>query len=223
MRNRGINLLKMIVVASVLLTAFSGVWARSGRMEAPRHFRAGLSDHGLVEVEIGPPAQQQRLAAWALRNGPEYNIAVSVLDAEGVWSEVRIFGGNDGQDQIDPTLAVDSHGNIYLAYATADGAISLVVRNNRGQWQPAVRVTNDGVRGSSPTLARVGERLILGYVVNGVVIIEEVPTDSTGTSTNSFEDGPDPVEKDDEDGGDDKDDDDEGADDQVGNFGPTQR
>ena len=222
MRNRGISLLKMIVAVSILIASFSSVWARSGRLEAPRHFRAGLSDHGLVEVEAG--AQQQRLAAWALRNGPEYNIAISVQDAEGVWSDVRIFGGNDGQDQIDPTLAIDPQGNIYLAYASEDGAISLALRNDRGEWQPAVRITAVGIRGSSPTLTRVGERMVLGYIVDGVVQITEVPTDSTGTTTNSFEDGPDPVEKEDDESADDnKEDDEETVDDPVGSFGPSQR
>lgn len=224
MRNRGINLLKMMVLASVLVTSFSGVSARSGRLDTPRHFRAGLSDHGLVEIEA--PAQQQRLAAWALRNGPEYNIAVSVQDAEGVWSEIRVFGGNDGQDQIDPTLAIDSRGNIYLAYASQDGTISLVVRNVDGEWQPALRMTTVGVRGSRPTLARVGESLILGYIVDDnvkIVQIEEVPTDSTGMNTNSFEDGPDPVEKEDSESADDQDDDDEAEDVPVGAFGPSPR
>ncbi|MDH3628384.1 MAG: hypothetical protein OES25_12135 [Acidobacteriota bacterium] len=224
MRNRGYSLLQTLVIASVLLASFTGAWARSGRFETPRHFRAGLSDHGLVEVEA--VAQDQVWAAWALRNGPEYNIAVSLRDADGTWNPVRLIGSDDGRDQLDPTLAVDRLGNLYLAYASEGGGISLTVRDRDGRWQRATQISPIGVVASRPTLQMLGDRLILAYVVDGVVKIEEVDTDADGGGMvlHDFEDGPDPVEKEDDGTDGDPDDDSEDEkDESVGGFGPAVR
>lgn len=227
MRERAISLIRCCLVAALSVAVAGGaVLARSGRMETPRNFRAALSDDGLVQVDVSasPIAGTRTVAAWSIRNGAEYDIAVAVRDADGVWTDVATFGNDDGVDQRDPALAVDPYGNVYLAYGASDGSITLRVANSDGDWQSATRATPSWIEASRPSLQFFGGRLILAFLVDGEIEMIDVES-GAGYFTRDFEDGPDPVENQKESPGPDTDKDDEDAtpvtDGTVGGIGPN--
>jgi hypothetical protein len=147
----------------VLVGLFLAGSALAAGHRLPDRFVPGSLDRDPVVVEDA--AAGMTWSAWAYRNGAEYDLAVSWLDASGQWSEPEFFGVDDDLDQFDPALTVDRNGVVYLAFVERDGnSVYLAVR--RGLDEPwvgphvAVRA-EDGA--SSPALRQVGDRMVLAF------------------------------------------------------------
>jgi hypothetical protein len=69
---------------------------------------------GPMTTVVGPDGRTW--AAWAYRSSHESDIAISTQDGSTTaWSEPVFLGHGNGFDDVDPALAVDSRGAIYLA------------------------------------------------------------------------------------------------------------
>jgi hypothetical protein len=142
-------------------------------------------------VTIESAVENKTVAAWTYRSGLETDLAVAVLDASGTWSEPVYFGRADGLDQVQPSLAVDSSGTVYLAMTTLPSReIWLAVLPAGGAWTTPVAVTVAGEPASRPTVRVVADRLVIAYRSGGVVAVRDlplyVPIDGEGV-----QDGPD--------------------------------
>jgi len=193
MRNRSIALL----TAWICWVACGQALAFGRGLERPHRFAPGY-DAGLVQVQN--PVDGRTWAAWTYRNGAELDIAVAVADADGFWSEPRFVGLDDGSDQFEPALAVDGAGTLYLAFVDrGSGAIVLTaLRRGAPAWSPPVAVTDAATRGRAPSLAVVGDRLVVAYRTAMRVRIAELPLLSppaTSSPNQGFgiNDGPDPT------------------------------
>jgi hypothetical protein len=182
------------LIGCLLLTSLALAAPRDD-LRIPHRYTPGALDQGLVQVA----APDGRIwAAWAYRNGAEYDIAVAVRDTEGIWSEPSLIGLDDGRSQIRPSLAVDADGNLYLAFAERrTGRILLTTRTELGAWAAPVAMTSPGSRSTSPRLQVVGSRLVLAFSTGDNVEILDLPLatpDRNGDEyLRGFTDGPDPV------------------------------
>ena len=134
-------------------------------------------------------------SAWAYRDGSEYDVAVSFRDPGGFWSEPQFIGRDDGADQVQPALAVDALGNLYLAFADlGTGAVRFTALPAGGSsWTSGMAVTQDGERGFMPTLSIVGDRLVVAFRSGRAVVIRDVPLlDPAVVRPGGIHDSPDP-------------------------------
>jgi hypothetical protein len=104
-------------------------------------------------------------AAWAYKSRGEFDIAFSVRELAGTWSEPAFIGRLDGLDQLAPALVSDPSGNIYLAFAVRQTSQIFLAVLPRGEssWSAPVLATSPGERGFSPTVAVLADYLVLGY------------------------------------------------------------
>jgi len=132
-------------------------------------------------------------ASWAYRASGEFDIAVTVRDADSqTWAAPVFFGRRNGADELQPAMTVDSHGTVYVAFTTASPSrVKLsVLRPGSDVWSEPVTVSGNDIA-SSPTLMIVGERLIVGYrTARGVGLIN-LPVSDGGNQLNGIQDGPD--------------------------------
>jgi hypothetical protein len=117
-------------------------------------------------------------AAWAFKSRGEFDIAVSVRDLAGAWSEPAFIGRLDGFDQLAPALVSDPSGNVYMAFAvrqTSQIFLSVLPRGG-STWSAPVLATSRGERGFSPTVAVLADYLVLGYrTADGKVTLRGAP------------------------------------------------
>lgn len=149
------------VVSSCLL--LSAVALAAGGHRMPDRYAPGSLDGTPIVVEDA--AHGRTWSAWAYRNGAEYDIAVSVLDGSGVWSEPVLFGRDDGVDQTDPALAIDADGTVYLAFAVADARVIrfATLREGTGSWIGPVTAAHTQGAAGAPALLLVADRAVLAY------------------------------------------------------------
>jgi hypothetical protein len=145
-------------------------------------------------VRVTNPVDGLTWSAWAFRNGAETDIAVSMRDPNGVWSEPQFFGLDDGDDQLEPSLAVCPYGTVYLAYTERrTGRVLLSYLTLGGRiWQEPVPLSDRRERGTAPALRVVGDRLVAAYATPQGTRILELPFVRPGAQPN-MTDGPDPV------------------------------
>lgn len=188
--------------------AFSGLALAGGkqRLSMPHRYVPN-SDSGLVQLR---DAQGTTWAAWAYRNGGEYDLAISRMGSTGFWSEPTLIGLDDGLDQIQPAIAIDATGHVYVGFAEAESGRVLLTTRIQGQWTTPAQINDVDTRGNRPALRVVGDRLVVAYQSSRRTLeIRDLPlAGSIGSNNNE---GPDPV------GGDaDPDSNDEDDDDTVG-------
>ena len=187
MRKSTVLLLAFLLVTLAALPALAGGGTRPTRF--------GSLDRGLTGVTN--TLDGSSWAVWAYRNGAEFDIAVSYDRGNGIWSEPVLIGLDDGMDQVEPAIAFDSRGTLYLVYTqrtTGQIMISHRTMNSTGFAHPTA-LTPAGMTAGTPVLRIVGERLVIGYNAGraGLVLLD-VPLADERISTNSgFTDGPDPV------------------------------
>jgi len=192
-----------------------GILAATGALAArdvPTRYLPASLDGRLNTLDN--PVDGRTWSAWAYRNGVEYEVALSVREAGGYWSEPHLIGESDGRDQLEPTLAVDGFGNVYVAYAERSPARIMLTWLEAGSdtWATPVNLTADGVRATTPALRVVGDRLVLAFRSGRGLVMLDLPLWQPACSTNIFNDGPDPVEnRDDDNGSDGGPDDDDGG------------
>jgi hypothetical protein len=134
-------------------------------------------------------------AAWTYRAPHEFDIAVSSHDGSTTtWSTPVFFGRHSGSDDVEPALAVDSYGAVYLAFATANPPSVAVATLAVGSTTWSEPVIVSGVEpAASPALLIVGERLIVAYRTDRGVEIVNLPTVGSENQIQGLGDGPDPI------------------------------
>jgi len=130
----------------------------------------------------------------AYRNRGEYDIAVAIRDASGHWSAPAFVGAGDSLNQLQPSLAVDAGGNLYLAYAERNtGSIFLTMRApGDASWSTPQTIAADGQRHWMPALRVVGSRLVLAYRSPSGTEIVDFALLPSQIAPSSIVDGPDP-------------------------------
>src|SRR5262245_57232333 len=152
-------------------------WKGGGAMLSRRSFRAlclfAVAGAGVCALAAGPRDYVPRLdstptmasgldgrtwSAWSYRATGEFDIAISVRALDGTWSPVTFLGRRDGIDQVEPAIAVDADGNVYVAFATRSPQRiwTSVLPSGQSTWSqpfsvtleegatsPAVRVVRD--------------------------------------------------------------------------------
>lgn len=182
-----------IVVCCLVLLAGSLAWAGPRGRDLPHRYLSNSLDGRLVEVTN--PVDGTAWAAWAYRNGAEYDLAVSFRDESGFWSEPMLIGVGDGLDQAQPALAADVWGNIYLAFTerAPDRIMLCWLEAGSAEWTSPAAVTGPGVRAMQPALRVVGERLVLAFRSGGGSVILDLPLFEPVMVGDGLQDTPDPV------------------------------
>ena len=158
------RLVPILVLVSLLSGALVPAVAASGTA-LPDRFGPGLDGRPVYAADAASGAVW---AAWAYKARGEFDIALSVRDLAGVWSEPTFLGRLDGLDQLTPAIVSDAAGNIYVAFAVRQSA------------QVFVSVLP---RAAAPSLAIVANHLVIGYRTGGgKVALRSVPlaTDPIG-------------------------------------------
>lgn len=186
------SLRTLIPALGCILAAGGAVLA--GPPDVPHRYILGGLDGRLARVES--QADGVTWAVWAYRSGAEYDIALSARDGSGRWSEPVFLGARDGRSQVQPSLAADPAGNLYLAFAEREsGQILLSVRRaGSDTWSPAQVIAANGQRHAMPGLRVVGGRLIVAYrAPTGIEIIDLslLPT-ADPVAPSGIQDGPEP-------------------------------
>jgi hypothetical protein len=135
-------------------------------------------------------------SAWEFRAKGEFDVAVSVREAGGSsWSSPVFYGHRNGINEIQPTMTVDTAGNLYLAFTTGNPSrVSVaVLAAGSSAWSDAVTISGTEVA-SSPALRIVGNRLIVAYRTGRGVGVADIPLVGSGSQTDGIEDAPDPTD-----------------------------
>jgi len=171
---------------------------------APSAFAARsvvIPSHGRHIPELDGPAVRavtddgQNWIAWSYRNGSDFDIAVAEF-ADGAWSEPVLLDSNDGLDQVEPVLATDASGNLYLAYTVRSlGVVRFTVFSAATRsWSPPVRLSAFEQFAGQPSMQFVGDRLVVAFREGGrvrIVTLEQHQIfDKDGRK---IVDGPDPI------------------------------
>ena len=146
-------------------------------------------------VQLRNAVDGRSVAAWTYRNGAETDIAVSVLSPTGLWTEPELIGTDDGEDQAQPALAVDSQGTLYLAYVERNGGRLMLTALTFGskQWTRPVVVAQSERSVERPALlVSANRRLIAGYFDGQRVRLVELRLIRPNSPV-QMNDGPDPV------------------------------
>ena len=133
-------------------------------------------------------------SAWAYRSSHESDIAISSHDCSTTaWTSPVYLGHGNGSDDVDPALAVDSLGAVYLAFATTNPprvAVATLAVGSTNWSEPVI--VSGAEAAASPALLIVGDRLIVAYrTAHGLSLIQ-FPTLGTGNRID-MGDGPDPI------------------------------
>jgi hypothetical protein len=133
-------------------------------------------------------------AVWSYRASGEYDIAIASRSASGTWAPPSFLGRRDGVDQIDPTLAIDANGTLYLAYVTKSPGRVVVTTLPVGasSWTaPTIVAVEAGM--SAPAIRIVRDRLVVAYrTTRGVAIVDIAA--AAPQATQGIQDGPDTVD-----------------------------
>ena len=182
-----------LVTTVACLIFCAPTFGRGRDVGRPHRFAPEARDGGLVQIHN--PVDGRTWAAWAYRNGAEFDLAIASADRDGFWSEPQFLGLDDGSDQIQPALAVDRSGTVYLAFVDrASDMILLTALRAGSRVEPmTIALTEPSTRGRSPSLAVVGNRLIVAFRSGDEVRIMDLPLLSAPITTNGINDGPDPT------------------------------
>ena len=164
--------------------------AKSDPSATPTRFLGNGVDHGLVTATH--PLDGRLWSAWSYKSGSESDIAVSVRDFSGAWTEPVFLGPADGRSQLDPVLTFDAAGNLYLAHTVKETGQIFVSKLAVGatRMSAPVLVSLAGEKASSPSLMLADNYLMVGYRVGSKVILRAVPL-MASTQPFAIQDGPD--------------------------------
>ncbi len=135
-------------------------------------------------------------AAWTYRASREFDIAISSReDGTTTWSAPVFFGRHSGSDELDPALAIDSGGAVYVAFATSNPshvAVAMLAVGSTAWSEPVIVPGTEAA--SSPALLLVGDRLIVAFRTARGVGMVDLPTLGGGNQIQGLGDGPDGVD-----------------------------
>jgi len=185
----------ILAVFCVLLVGGLALASADRQASFPNIFFArGLDEAPVTAVN---PVDNATWAVWAYRNGTEFDIALSILDESGSWSEPVFFGEGDGLDQRSPTLVFDHNGTAYLAYAVRETRqVFLNVKLiDKTSWTWPLPVAGMDAPASSPVLLVVREQLVLAVLSNhGITMIEMDLVNPVRNSLHGIQEGPDAID-----------------------------
>jgi hypothetical protein len=181
-----------MILPTALLVAAVGAMSVGAAPPAPHRYVGANIDLGLVQLTS--PSDGRIWSAWAYRVAGQYDIAVSVLEA-GVWSEPEFVGSADRLSQVQPALAVDAAGTVYMAYAVREtGQVFLASRAaNSFAWSTPILVTPGQSRRSAPALRVVGDRLVVALRSGSGIEIVDLPLLKLTPVVDGMQDGPDTI------------------------------
>jgi hypothetical protein len=176
------------VVAAPVKSSPAGPGARSG---PPAEF-APQTD-GPLAMSVGPGGRIW--AAWAYRATGEFDVAVAFRDGAGSWSSPSYVGRRDWLDEIEPAIAVDGQGTVYVAFTIrGSGHVSLAaLPAGSSTWLGPV-VVSGAELASSPAIRIVRGCLIVAYRTPGGVGIADFPVVARPAEILGIQDGPDGVD-----------------------------
>ena len=163
------------LAAVVLPLASTALWAGPGLWGPPDGYVVGGRDEAPVYAE-GPSGTVW--SAWAWYERGEYDLAVAFRGADGVWGEPRFLGRNDGLDQRDATIAVDSAGTLYVAFTVEPLAeVHLAILPAwSDSWILPARVGEEGIPARHPTIRVLDGRVVLAFLAGRETRIEDFIT-----------------------------------------------
>ncbi|HEX5043197.1 MAG TPA: hypothetical protein VFV75_09840 [Candidatus Polarisedimenticolaceae bacterium] len=182
---------RRLVLGVILGAVAAAAHARTTDPAAtPSRYLGRGVDTGLVTATN--PLDGRLYSAWTYRAGSETDIAVSVRNAEGVWSEPVFVGYSDGRNQVDPALSFDAAGNLYLAHTLQESGQVVVSRLAAGatRLSSQMLVSLPGERAFAPTLMPIETALLVGYRVGDRVVLRMVSL-TAASSPLGIQDGPD--------------------------------
>jgi hypothetical protein len=158
-----------------------------------RGFAAGLDGRPVIATS---PVDGREWAAWTYRNGTESDIAIATRVAGGAWSDPAFLGRHDRLDEVEPALAVDAAGHLYLAFAARQsGRVYLTALPARARgWVPILAISPEGSRAGSPSLRVVGDRLVLAFRSGRSVELIDFALLGAPAGTQGIQDGPDGID-----------------------------
>ena len=187
--------LSLLVATATAIGAATAAPPRStgGSRPGPR-----LADHvpqidGALSTLTAPDGRVW--AVWSYRAAGEFDIALSSRGADNTWSVPVFLGRRNGSDEIDPVLAIDGLGSIYVAFATRSPAqvAVAVLRVGSGRWSDPL-VVSGTESASDPALRIVGDRLVAAFrTLRGTAIID-LPIVLGDARIRGIQDGPEGVD-----------------------------
>lgn len=184
------------VIATILgLSVLVGSLALAAPADGqrPHRYLPGGLDSGLVTASA--PDTGRTWAAWSYRNGAEFDIALSVVEAEGPWSEPIFLGLHDGADQSRPALVVDPLGRFHVVFEDTRGRILLSsLPVGASEWSAPVAISEPQVTATEPAARVIGDRLVIAYRAAGTIRLLDLTIEGETVGTRGLNDGPDPVE-----------------------------
>ena len=191
-----------VVLASAIAASLSDAAAprapEPGRVPTPGVLP--IADHlsqidGPVATTLAPDGRLW--AVWSYRFAGEFDVAIVSRDAAGgVWSQPSFFGRRDGVDQLEPSLAVDGSGSVYLAYSTGNPhavAVTTLPAGSSVWTQPVVLSSHPGV--ATPSIRLVRDRLVVAYRTSRGVALTDLPAlPPPAMLPRGIQDGPDSVD-----------------------------
>ena len=183
----------IVALCCIVLLASSLAWAGPRGRNLPNRYLAESLDGRLVETLN--PVDGTRWAAWAYRNGAEYDLAIAFRDEQGFWSEPLLIGVDDDLDQTQPALAADNWGNIYLAYTEQkpDRIMLTWLAYESSTWSPPIALTDPSIEAMYPALHVTGESLIVAFRAGRGSVILDLPLLDPVMHGDGLQDMPDPV------------------------------
>jgi len=172
-------------VLACFAAAGFGVCAWAGPAPAPRDYVARID--GVPVVAVAPDGRSW--SVWAYRASGEFDIAVSVREPSGAWGTSSFVGRRDGVDQMDPALAIDAAGNVYVAYATRtpQRIYTTILVAGETTWSEPALISPEV--GASPALRIVGDRIVLAYRTSRGIRMVDFPL--LIATPDGIQDGPD--------------------------------
>lgn len=184
-----------IVVSALAVLAVAG----AGFAGAPqsdlglRGFVAGLDGKPVI---VSSPLDGREWAAWVYRNGSETDVAVATRVAGGEWTPPAFLGRNDRLDEVEPALACDAAGHLYLAFSTRQSGrvyLTALPVGARG-WVPILAISPEGLRSSTPALRVIADRLVVAFRSGRSTTVTDYPLLGGRIETHGIQDGPDGVD-----------------------------
>ena len=184
----------LTMLVSLLAIAALGTAAVADSPRGLPHRYAPRSMDGRIH-QVDVPANHTTIATWSYRSGSQFDIAVSSADANGRWTEPVFFGRDDNRDQVDPVVAADSAGNVYLAYTDRDqGRVMLSTRPaGRTDWSTPLAVTPLDSGAETPGLLVTGDRLVVAFQIDRQIQLIEIPISVGQSGLLGLTDDSDPV------------------------------
>jgi len=129
---------------------------------------------GPVALATGPDGRTW--AVWAVRTPGEFDLAISSRDASGAWSAPAYLGSRNRTDEIDPSVAVDENGSVYVAFSKrASGRIAVAALvGGSTSWLTPVFVSGDD-RGSMPAIRIVAGQVVIAYRTSHGIVMTDLP------------------------------------------------